>query len=173
MMVVPLTHFRRPILQGGNPGQVGDADDGGTQTLPLVPHSTSTPKVPVPPEHPMYPIVPHTERPAQRRAPGAVESAPEAYPLTGTVRTRWHTGTVQDARCRCGRGEPSPGADVARASPVPVQMWQGRARSRCRCGRGEPGPGADVAGASRPTEAPLRLGARTVQECARRVHRRV
>ena len=25
----------------------------------------------------------------------------------------------------CGRGEPSPGADVAGVSPVPVQMWQG------------------------------------------------
>jgi hypothetical protein len=31
-------------------------------------------------------------------------------------------------------GEPSPGADVAGASPVPEQMWQGRARSRSRCG---------------------------------------
>jgi hypothetical protein len=62
---------------------------------------------------------------------------------------------------------------VAGVSPVPVQMWKGRARSRCRCGRGEPGPGADVAGASPPTDAPLRLGARTVQECARQVHRRV
>ena len=38
-------------------------------------------------------------------------------------------------RCRCGGGEPSPGADVAGVSPVPVQMW-----------RGEPSPGADVAG---------------------------
>jgi hypothetical protein len=28
------------------------------------------------------------------------------------------------SRCRCGRGEPSPGADVAATSPVPVQMWQ-------------------------------------------------
>jgi hypothetical protein len=27
--------------------------------------------------------------------------------------------------CRCGRGEPSPGADVGGVSPVPVQMWQG------------------------------------------------
>ncbi len=34
--------------------------------------------------------------------------------------------------CRCGRGEPSPGADVALASVVPVQMWQERALSRCR-----------------------------------------
>ena len=32
------------------------------------------------------------------------------------------------------------------ASPVPVQMWQGRAQSRCGCGRGERSPGADVAG---------------------------
>ena len=28
------------------------------------------------------------------------------------------------SRCRCWRGAPSPGADVAGASPVPVQMWQ-------------------------------------------------
>jgi hypothetical protein len=68
---------------------------------------------------------------------------------------------------RCGRGERSPGADVAAVSPVPVQMWAGRAqsscrwlaRSRCRCGSGEPqsrrrfgraepSPGADVAGVS-------------------------
>jgi hypothetical protein len=52
------------------------------------------------------------------------------------------------SRRRCGRGEPSPGADVAGASPVPAQMWQGRAQSRRRCGRGERSPGADVAGAS-------------------------
>jgi hypothetical protein len=60
--------------------------------------------------------------------------------------------------CRCGRGypspgadvgrgEPSPGADVAGAIPVPVQMWQGLSQSWCRCGSGEPSPGADVAGA--------------------------
>ena len=29
------------------------------------------------------------------------------------------------SRCRCGRGEPNPGADVTRARAVPVQMWQG------------------------------------------------
>ena len=28
------------------------------------------------------------------------------------------------------------GAFGMRVSPVPVQMWQGRAQSRCRCGRG-------------------------------------
>jgi hypothetical protein len=49
---------------------------------------------------------------------------------------------------RCGRGEPSPSADVAGASPLPVQMWHGRAQSHCRCGMGEPSPSADVAGAS-------------------------
>ena len=56
---------------------------------------------------------------------------------------------------------PSPGADVEAESPVPVQMWQGRAQSPlvqmwrgepsphwCRCGSGEPSPGADVAGVS-------------------------
>ncbi len=41
---------------------------------------------------------------------------------------------AQDSRRRCGRGEPISGAYVAGPSPVPAQMWQGRARSRCRCG---------------------------------------
>ena len=54
--------------------------------------------------------------------------------------------------CNARRGERTPtrvaGTDGMGASPVPVQMWAGRAQSRCRCGRGEPGPGADVAGAS-------------------------
>jgi hypothetical protein len=29
------------------------------------------------------------------------------------------------SRCRCGRGEPSPGADVAGASLVLAETWQG------------------------------------------------
>ena len=29
-------------------------------------------------------------------------------------------------------------------SPVPVQMWEGRAPAKCRRGRSEPSPGADV-----------------------------
>ena len=41
------------------------------------------------------------------------------------------------------------------ASPVPVQMWQGWARSRSGCGRGEPSPGAAVAGAWTPS--PVRM----------------
>ena len=36
------------------------------------------------------------------------------------------------SRCRCGRGEPSLGADSAGAGPVPLRMWQGRGQSWCR-----------------------------------------
>jgi hypothetical protein len=43
---------------------------------------------------------------------------------------------------------PSPGADVAAASPVPAQLWVGWAECRCRCGRAEPSPGADMAAVS-------------------------
>ena len=47
-------------------------------------------------------------------------------------------------------------------SPVPAQMWRGRARSRRRCGRAEPGPGADVGGL-RPVSAHMwERGARPV-----------
>jgi hypothetical protein len=35
----------------------------------------------------------------------------------------WQGGA--QSRRRCGRGEPSPGADVAGGSPVPAQMWAG------------------------------------------------
>ena len=57
-----------------------------------------------------------------------------------------------------GHDTPSPGADVARASPVPVQMRHGRAQSRCRCGRGEPSPGADMARRVRPVPVQMRPG---------------
>ena len=50
------------------------------------------------------------------------------------------------SRCRCGRGEPSPGADVAGASHVLAQMWKGWAQPRHRSDSGKPSPGADVAG---------------------------
>jgi hypothetical protein len=40
------------------------------------------------------------------------------------------------SRCRCGRGGPSPGADVAGVSAVSAQMWRGRAQFQGRCGRG-------------------------------------
>ena len=60
-------------------------------------------------------------------------------------------GALQSRCCRCGRGGPSPGAEMAGmspVSPVPVQMWAGGAHSRwCRCGRG--GPTCSSACASR------------------------
>ena len=37
-----------------------------------------------------------------------------------------------ESRRRCGRREPSPGADVPGASRVPAQMYQARAESRRR-----------------------------------------
>ena len=37
-------------------------------------------------------------------------------------------------------GEPSPGADVGAASPVPAQMWERRAQSRRRCCGRRPSP---------------------------------
>jgi hypothetical protein len=64
--------------------------------------------------------------------------------LLGPVPAQMWAGRAQSWR-RCGRGEPSPGADVGGVSPVPAQMWAGRAQCRRRCGRGEPSAGADVA----------------------------
>ena len=52
-------------------------------------------------------------------------------------RKRRHNGTAGGSRRRCGRGEPSPGADVG-----------GVRQSRWRGDRGEPSPGAHVAAAS-------------------------
>ena len=46
--------------------------------------------------------------------------------------------------CPCPTIVRSPGADVAGASPVLVQMWQASAKPRCRCGRREPSPSEDV-----------------------------
>ncbi len=55
-----------------------------------------------------------------------------------TIRARGRSNElVSDVRSEdVVRGEPSPSADVAGVSPVPVQMWRGG---------GEPSPGADVA----------------------------
>ena len=49
-------------------------------------------------------------------------------------------------RRRCGRGEPSPGADVAAASAVPVQMWAGTSTVPVQMWA-RANPGLDVAGA--------------------------
>ena len=66
------------------------------------------------------------------------------------------------SRCRCGRGERSPGADVAGASSVPVQMWQGWAQSRCRCGSGEPSPGRRCGRGRAKSRPQMRPGASAV-----------
>ena len=50
------------------------------------------------------------------------------------------------SRRRCGRGEPGPGANLARMSPVPAQMWQGVHGPGADVAGVGPGPGADVAG---------------------------
>ena len=75
---------------------------------------------------------------------------------TCTQTQRTHT---QALRYRCGRGEPSPDADVgsgepspgagvAGVSPVPVKCGRGERKSRCRCCRGDRSRGADAAGVS-------------------------
>jgi hypothetical protein len=79
-------------------------------------------------------LLPHQQ--AERGRPAQCRPRPSLAPLLFRLAR---------SRGRCGRGEPSPGADVAGVRPVPAQMWPGRARSRRRCGRGEPSPGADVA----------------------------
>jgi hypothetical protein len=90
-------------------------------------------------------LTPTVRAPADSAAPKIyVYELPERFNL-GLVDMLEHVGDPLSAtppvfkcaqsRCRCGQGDPSPGADVARASPVPVQMWQGRAQSRCRCGQ--------------------------------------
>ena len=54
-----------------------------------------------------------------------------------------------ESRCRCGRGAPSRGADVAVGmSAVLAQMWRGCAQSQCKCGKGATSSCADVAGVS-------------------------
>jgi hypothetical protein len=46
-----------------------------------------------------------------------------SYTDATALSCRHDSGRAQ-SRCSCGRGEPGPGADVARASAFPVQMWQ-------------------------------------------------
>jgi hypothetical protein len=62
----------------------------------------------------------------------------------------------------------SPGADVARASRVPVQMWHGRAQSRCRRGTLESSPDADVANECRDGAHPLHISPCHI--CTRAAH---
>ena len=63
---------------------------------------------------------------------GRAQSRVQMWQGRAQSRVQMWLGRAQPV-CRCGRGEPSFGADVAGASPVPVQMWQA-----CTP-RGEPG----------------------------------
>jgi hypothetical protein len=68
---------------------------------------------------------PHANRPHAKASTLQLQnrSLPSAAPdFASCLQRRLHSPY---ARCRCGRGEPSPGADVAGVSPVPVQMWAG------------------------------------------------
>ena len=90
------------------------------------------------------------------RCPGGAQvlggsNRPQCTEQPALTNNRYVIGPARlpaQSRCRCGTGGPSPGADVATVSRVPVQMWRGRAESRRRCGRREPSLGADVAGLS-------------------------
>jgi hypothetical protein len=78
-----------------------------------------------------------------RLCPGSVAAAAARAPYCGlskalrscarVVPAQMWEGRAQSRR-RCGRGEPSPGADVGGASPVPAQMWDGCTALCARCG---------------------------------------
>jgi hypothetical protein len=59
----------------------------------------------------------------------------EQHPLQHTTRRVQPGQTGPDGRRATVEGEPSPGADVAAVSPVPVQVAQVSAKSHCRFGR--------------------------------------
>jgi hypothetical protein len=69
----------------------------------------------------------------------------------------------------CGGGEPSPGADVAGASPVPAQMWRGRKTvvASSECSEGPTGRG--YCEYSDPTRTGRFGQAAVVAECTERV----
>jgi hypothetical protein len=89
---------------------------------------TSTKLVAVTPAFPMAAHVQAGAAAPRGRQRGIVSA------LQRTVPAQMWAGGAQSRR-RCGRGEPSPGADVGGGSPVPAQMWAGGAQSRRRCGR--------------------------------------
>ena len=70
-----------------------------------------------------------------REAPSARAALPR-----GTQPTGLHNSRV---RPRDDLSAVSSVADVAEASAVSVQMWDGGPQSKCRCGRGERGPHSD------------------------------
>jgi hypothetical protein len=62
-------------------------------------------------------------RPAmQQPSPGADVGDQGGEPVPVHM---WATRGVSQSRCRCGKGGPSLGADVAVASPAPLQMRRG------------------------------------------------
>jgi hypothetical protein len=65
---------------------------------------------------------------------------------TGLARNRCVPCAVVCMNCSLLPVAKCAGADVAGASRVPAQMWEGVGQSWRRCGRGEPSPGADVGG---------------------------
>ena len=68
---------------------------------------------------------------------------------------------------RCGRKEPSSGADMAGMSQVAVQMWPGWASRGADVAGAKPSPGADVAGVS-PVAVQMWLGwAQSLCRCGR------
>jgi hypothetical protein len=72
-----------------------------------------------PPLRPVSPLLPHQM--------GNVGSAGTAARSRARVPVQMWEGWAE-SRCRCGRGGPSPGADVGGVGPVPVQMWEGALR---------------------------------------------
>jgi hypothetical protein len=77
---------------------------------------TSTKLVAVTPAFPMAAHVQAGAAAPRGRQRGIVSA------LQRTVPAQMWAGGAQSRR-RCGRGEPSPGADVGGGSPVPAQMW--------------------------------------------------
>ncbi len=59
-----------------------------------------------------------------RRSAACASEQTTEQELVADLRTK-----VVQSRRRCGWGEPSPGADVGRVSPVPAQMWRGGAHA--------------------------------------------
>jgi hypothetical protein len=112
---------------------------GGTSTSCLRPsRSHCAPRVAASALH--TPIASYASMPRlrERRRSDVCVHMRECRNGRGGFSLRWRS------RRRCGRGGPSPGADMGGVGQVPAQMWAGWAKSRRRCGRGGPSPGADV-----------------------------
>jgi hypothetical protein len=106
----------------------------------------------------------HWSKEARRRAEPESSAQKQHETSPGTD----EAGVSAQSRCRCGRGGRSPGADVAGADAVPVQVWHGadlgcRRRSSVRPslvdgrrGRARGSPSAHTASQRRPPAMPRR-----------------